>query len=84
MIINTVIEVQQFGDFDVLNTNCIMVHSDAMDKKEILKEFYQIHGIPSNKGLDYKVLSTITEDFISFLELKGFKKLETQPVYFCD
>ena len=84
MEINTVIEVQAFGDFDVKYTDCIMIHSDRMDKNEILKEFYQIQGITSNKGLDYRILRTITEDFISFLELKGFKKLETQSVYFCD
>ena len=84
MEINTVIEVQAFGDFDVKYTDCIMIHSDRMDKNEILKEFYQIQGITSNKRLDYRILRTITEDFISFLELKGFKKLETQSVYFCD
>lgn len=84
MEINTVIEVQAFGDFDVKYTDCVMIHSDKIDKNEILKEFYQIQGITSNKGLDYKILRNITEDFISFLELKGFKRLETQSVYFCD
>jgi len=84
MEINTVIEVQAYGDFDVTYTDCIMVHIEKIDKTEILKEFYQIQGITSNTGLDYKTLRTITEDFISFLELKGFKKLKTQQVHFCD
>jgi hypothetical protein len=84
MELNTFIEVQEFGDFDVKYTNCIMVHSDKMDKNEILDEFYQVQGITSNTGLDYRELYNITEDFISFLELKGFKRLETQSVYFCD
>lgn len=84
MELNTFIEVQAFGDFDVKYTDCIMVHSDKIDKNEILKEFYQIQGINSNIGLDYRQLYNITQDFISFLELKGFKRLETQKVYFCD
>lgn len=84
MELNTFIEVQGFGDFDVKYTDCIMVHSDKIDKNEILKEFYQIQGIISNTGLDYRKLYDITQDFISFLELKGFKRLETQSVYFCD
>jgi hypothetical protein len=84
MELNTFIEVQAFGDFDVKYTDCVMVHSDKMNKNEILKEFYQIQGIASNTGLDYKQLHNITQDFISFLELKGFKKLKTQSVYFCD
>jgi hypothetical protein len=84
MELNTFIEVQAFGDFDVKYTDCIMVHSDKMDKNEILKEFYKVQGITSNVGLDYSQLYNITQDFISFLELKGFKRLETQSVYFCD
>ncbi len=83
MEINTAIEVQAFGDFDVKYTDCVMIHSDKIDKNEILKEFYEIQGITSSKGLDYRILRTITEDFILFLELKGFKRLETQSVYFC-
>ena len=82
MEINTIIEVQAFGDFDVKYTVCVMVHSDKMDKNKILKEFYHIQGITSYKGLDYRILRTITEDFISFLELKGFNILKTQSVYF--
>lgn len=81
---STFIEVQSYGDFDIKYTNCIMVHYDKLDKIEILNEFYKLQGITSNEGLDYKILSTITEDFICFLELKGFKKLQTQSVYFCD
>ncbi len=82
--LNTFIEVQVFGDFAVKYTDCVMVHSDKMDKNEILKEFYQIQGITSNTGLDYLELRDITKNFIAFLYFKGFKKLETQSVYFCD
>jgi len=81
---NTIIEVQAFGDFGSLYTECIMTHPKSLDKDEILKEFYQIQGISSYNGLSYEMLRTITEDFISFLTLKGFTKLKTQPIYFSD
>lgn len=84
MELNTFIEVQAFGDFDVKYIDCIMVHSDKIDKNGILKEFYCMLGISSNTGLDYETLRTITQDFIAFLELKGFVKLKTQSVIFCD
>lgn len=84
MNINTFIEVQAFGDFDQIYTECIMVHSDKMNKDEILKEFYHIMGISSNVGLDYRIIRGLIEDFVSFLEMKGFKKLETEIIYFCD
>jgi len=84
MELNTFIEVQGFGDFDVKYTDCIMVHSNKIDENEILKEFYQIQGIESNTGLDYRKLYNVTQDYIAFLELKGFKKLKTYAVYFCD
>jgi len=80
----TIIEVQAFGDFDVKYTVCIMVHPEVLNVNEILNEFYSINGISSNKGLSYHVLSTVNDDFISFLELKGFSILKTQAIYFCD
>lgn len=54
MELNTFIEVQAFGDFDIKYTDCVMVHCEKMDKNEILEEFYQVQGITSNKGLDYR------------------------------
>ena len=84
MEINTVIEIQAFGDFDIKYTVCIMVHSEKIDKGYLLKEFYKIQGILSNQGLSNETLSTINDDFIAFLELKGFRMLETEMIYFCD
>jgi hypothetical protein len=84
MEINTVIEVKGTGDFDMTYTDCVMVHTDKLNVDEITKEFYQIQGITSNKWLDYRELHNITQDFISFLELKGFSRLETEVMYFCD
>lgn len=80
----TVIEIQSFGDFDIQITKCIMVHHEKMNKNEILDEFYKINNISSNVGLGQDLLKTITNDFIVFLELKGFRKLKTESVIFSD
>jgi hypothetical protein len=80
----TVIELKQFVDFGVLNTNCIMIHSDKLDLDNLLDEFYRLKGIKSYRGLSEDVLRTINNDFISFLRKRGFKRLETQSIYFCD
>jgi len=84
MKISTVIEVQAYGDFDVKQTNCIMVHEDKLNVSEVLKEFHTIQGINSNSGLSSKILRTIIDDFIFFLELKGFNKLKTKEICFSD
>jgi hypothetical protein len=78
----TFIEVQQFGDFDILITDSIMFHHDSIDVENIEKEFYKIQGIESDSGLSYEQLYDIIPDFIAFLELKGFQKLDTIKVCF--
>lgn len=80
----TVIEIQAFGDFDIKYTECIMVSDEKHGLKTLLKEFYEIEGITSTHGNDYKKLNAITNNFIAFLQLKGFKKLKTKEIYFCD
>jgi hypothetical protein len=80
----TFIEVQEFGDFGMKYTNCIMVSNDNIDKETLLDEFYKLEGIESYRGLDYLILDEITEKFINFLKSKGFKRLKTQSVFFCD
>lgn len=84
MEINTVIEVESFGDFDETYTEAIMVHSEILDVEEIYKEFYKFQNIDSNEGLDYRMLYSITQDFIAFLELKNFTKLKTNKIHFTD
>lgn len=84
MDVKTAIEVQRYGDFDIVNTECIMVHPKKINKSELLKEFYRLAGITSQEGLSYSKLETINKDFIAFLELKGFKKLRTYEVLFSD
>ena len=84
MEINTVIEVQAIGDFDIVYTECIMVSSDKHNANELFKEFYELMGIESNEGLSMRYQREMTEDFIAFLELKGFSKLKTEQIYFCD
>jgi hypothetical protein len=61
-----------------------LVHSDKINKSELIKEFCEINNISSINGLDYRKLYQYTEDFIAFLELKGFTKLKTYEVLFCD
>ena len=81
---NTVIEIEAFADYDISYTVCVMVHSEKIDKDILLNEFYNIEGIKSNEGLDYNKLYAITGNFIAFLELKGFTKLETEKICFTD
>jgi hypothetical protein len=84
MIIETVIEVQQYVDFDVLNTKCIMVSPTKHHKTSLLEEFYEHYGIISYNGHKSEDLSFYTDAFISFLEMKGFTILNTDKIYFCD
>ena len=84
MEFKTIIEVQAFGDFDMKYTECIMVSPEKFHINSLYKEFYDLMGIKSNKNLDVRKLRDITEDFISFLELKRFKRLHTDKMYFCD
>lgn len=84
MEINTTIEVKAFADFDILYTECVMVHFNKFDTRELFSEFYKLEGITSFNELNYKNKRDVTENFIAFLELKGFQKLKTIPIYFCD
>ncbi len=79
----TFIEVEAFGDSGTY-TECVMVHTEKLDVNEVLNEFYVVQGIASNKELDYRILNEVTTDFIAFLELKGFYKLNTHKVIFSD
>ena len=84
MVIKTAIEIKQYGDFDLVNTKCIMVSEDKYDFNHLLQEFYKQQGITSNKGLDDNKLNEITEKFIKFLKSKDFYQLKTQSVLFTD
>ena len=81
---NTIIEMQVFGDFDVRCTNCIMVSDEKLNIENLQKEFCDIERIPSFKGLEVHNLSMLTDKFILFLKTKGFRKLQTTELYFCD
>lgn len=84
MVIKTSIEIQAYADFDIPYTRCIMVSNVDYNPTDLLNEFYQIFGITSTSGLTYKQLSTVTDDYIAFLELKGFKSLPTCTIIFSD
>ncbi len=80
----TIIEVEAFGDFDVMYTVVIMVSEEKIELSSLQNEFCQIEGIASFKGVPNNRLYETTENYIAFLKLKGFKALATQKVYFCD
>lgn len=82
--IETAIEVQDWGDFDVLRTRCIMVADFKTDVKSVVDEYCAYRGLSGTDGLSYKQLDGRTEDFIKFLKRKGFKELKTKPVCFSD
>ncbi len=80
----TIIEVKAFGDFDIMYTDCIMVSTEKMDVKEVIKDFCVFMNIPDIKGLPDNKLYEITQEFIEYLEMIGFNKLKTTQVYMCD
>lgn len=84
MVVNTVFEIRDYGDFGVPVTRYIMVSEHKYDTKALLKEFYKIYNIDSNRGLSQKMLDTIYEKFEKFLRSKDFRKLETIPIIFSD
>lgn len=80
----TVIEIQQFGDFNVMNTHSIMVHPEFFTVFDIKEEFCKFENIESFSGLPHNKLNEYTEKFVKFLKDKGFRQLETKSVYFVD
>ena len=78
---NTIIEVEAFGDFDVVYTKCIMVSEEKLDTNIIIKEFCEFANIPSIKGLPYNKLNHYTDEFIVYLEMIGFTVLKTTQIY---
>lgn len=78
----TKIEVKSLGDFDIPYTEVIMVLKEKIDPEIIIKEFLDMEGIKSTQGIDCRDVRKITEDFIVFLKLKGFSKLNTYEVLF--
>jgi hypothetical protein len=83
-MIRTAIEIQAFADFDIPYTRCVMTSNNVFNPTDLLNEFFQINGITSTSGLDYRKLTTITDDYIAFLELKDFKMLPTFKTIFSD
>ena len=81
----TYIEIQGWGDFDVRYTDCIMASEGFYNFPTLDKEFFELEGITSFKNLDYRKLYEHQKNYIAFLELKGFKKLQmSRTILFCD
>ncbi len=84
MNFKTIIEVQEYGDFDVLYTECIMVSNEEKNVDTIVQDFFKLKNIPNTKGLRYSELYKLTKEFIVYLYSIGFTKLETKTVHFSD
>lgn len=80
----TIIEVKRYGDYDIPYTDVIMASEQKYVVKDLIKEFHIINETERLNLLNYFKLRELTENFISFLELKGFKKLKTNEVLFSD
>ncbi len=80
----TIIEVNEYGDFNVLTTRCIMTSEEHFTMFDLKAEFCKNEQIESFTGLPYDKLTEYTNKFVEFLKNKGFKPLVTKSVYFCD
>lgn len=83
-MIQTYIEVEAWGDFDVQYTACIMVADEKRDVDSIVKAFCAKNGLPGMKGLPYNMLGDTTKEFIKYLKKEGFRELKTNKVCFSD
>lgn len=94
-----IIEVKAWADFDIPFTMWIGENSDVayLDeiyedfRKALVKEFLQSENITefelTSRGasrIDNELLYRLPDKFISFLERKGFKKVETVKIVFSD
>lgn len=83
-VINTVIEIQGWGDFDMRYTEVIMVSEQKLDAKLFIKGYCDLRGLPGLDGLPQNMLRDINEDLIKYLKKNGFKPLNTYVVLFGD
>lgn len=84
MDINTAIEIEAWGDFDVKTTKCIMVSEEKLNPKELIKTYCELRGLPGLSGLPYNMLNDTNDDLIIWLKRQGFKQLKTYAVCFSD
>jgi hypothetical protein len=80
----TFIEVQAYGDFDMLYTDSFWYTSEKRDVKSITRAFCSINGLPGTSGLPYNMLRDSTEAFKKYLKKEGFRPISTKAVYFSE
>lgn len=80
----TFIEVQAWGDFDIIQTDSIWYSEENRDVKSIEKAFCSINGLGETSGLPYNMLHDCTEEFKKYLKKEGFKQIKTKSVCFSD
>ncbi len=83
-MMQTFIEIERYGDFDVKYTDCVMVSPIERDVDKIVKDFCEIMGFESTSGLQYSQVYETINAFIDYLGVIGFTKLKTSKVCFSD
>ncbi len=76
----TAIQIERYGDFDMINTICIMICDDNRDVKTINNNFCDINGIPKNGDIP----DIFIDDYKKFLKKEGFRELKTKKIRFTD
>ena len=84
MQIKTVIEVESFGDFDVIRTECVMVSFEKLIVKTVVKDYCELRGLDSLSGLPENMINDTRDDFIKYLKGIGFFILKTKKVCISD
>jgi len=95
-----ILEIQAYGDFDIKQTKCIYELPNNTNVKKLLEDFYndlnlENCGPISPKGFKKPTISTngiqglrdnnnILKLFYNWLNLKGYKLINTHKVCFTD
>ena len=79
--IQTTIEIEKLGDFDVSYTDVVMVSPDKRDVKGLVKTFCELNGLKSLGDVPYKRFEDVNEKLIRFLKKEGFRILKTDKIF---
>ncbi len=82
----TFIEVQAYGDFDMLYTESIWYSEEQRDVKSILRAFCSINGldIDSLGNMPSNMISDTRDAYKKFIKREGFSEIKTKTVCFSD
>ena len=88
----TIIELEAWGDYDMLYTDCIMVTEEVWTVSSLISSFVEDIGFKGDvdirkdgiNGLPYDMLSDFNSEFKKYLKKQGFRVLKTKKVHFSD